>query len=248
MSADTGILVFNDETTHLPTDHRSGKPVHYGLLVFPGFQALDAYGPLDSFNMLSRNHDISLSIIAQTLDPVSTRAGPSVLKQLNIASSRFSESIVPTHTFSSPPEQLDVLIIPGGFGLRAPDPELDGAINYIRDVYPRLKYALTVCTGSVLLARTGILDGRKATTNKRSWGWAVPQGPKVDWVPVARWVVDGNIWTASGVAAGMDATLAFIEKLYGKETAEDIANTVEYERHEDPAWDPFAKVWKVPGA
>jgi transcriptional regulator GlxA family with amidase domain len=126
---------------------------------------------------------------------------------VNLASSAFAQSIVPTHTFASPPEQLDVLLVPGGFGTRK---ELREEIEYIKTTYPRLKYIVSVCTGSVLLARAGILDGKRATTNKRSWVWATSQGPNVNWVPVARWVTDGNIWTASGVSAGIDATAAFI--------------------------------------
>lgn len=56
----------------------------------------------------------------------------------------------------------------------------------------------------------------------------------------ARWVVDGNIWTTSGVSAGIDGVFAFIEEVYGKEAAENIQNTLEYDRHRDPSWDPWA--------
>ena len=71
------------------------------------------------------------------------------------------------------------------------------------------------------------------------------QGPKVEWVPKARWVVDGNIWTSSGITAGMDLIYAFVEHVYGGKVAEDIANASEYERHVDPNDDPFAGIWKA---
>lgn len=61
----------------------------------------------------------------------------------------------------------------------------------------------------------------------------------------ARWVVDGNVWTSSGVSAGIDATLAFIEEVYGGEEAASIADLMEYERHTDPSWDPFAEKFNV---
>jgi putative intracellular protease/amidase len=69
--------------------------------------------------------------------------------------------------------------------------ELEDAVDYIREVYPSLQYIVSVCTGSTLLARAGILDGKRATTNKKNWTWAVATGPKVKWVP-GRWVVDGG--------------------------------------------------------
>ncbi|KAE9405438.1 class I glutamine amidotransferase-like protein [Gymnopus androsaceus JB14] len=215
-------------------------PVNFGILVFPTFQALDAFGPLDILNMLARDFPMNLSIISRTLDPVSTKhRDPS----LNPLGSNFGESIVPTHDFSNAPP-LDVLIIPGGFGVRADD--LDPTIDFVRRTYPSLKFVLTVCTGSWIAARAGILDGRQATSNKRSWANTKVVGPDVKWVSHARWVMDGNIWTSSGVSAGMDATHAFVQEVYGREQAEKIAAELEYERHEDPSWDPFAEMYNLP--
>ena len=73
----------------------------------------------------------------------------------------------------------------------------------------------SVCTGAGLLARAGILDGRRATSNKRSLDWVISQGPKVEWVPQARWVEDGKFATSSGVSAGIDMALAIIASICG---------------------------------
>lgn len=99
-------------------------------------------------------------------------------------------------------------------------------------------------------------------------------GPRVNWIGRARWVVDDPehreggdgrggegrrgvvagtakhvpIWSSSGVAAGMDMTFAFVKHLYGSEIAGALANSLEYERHLDSSWDPFAECWGVPGA
>jgi transcriptional regulator GlxA family with amidase domain len=69
------------------------------------------------------------------------------------------------------------------------------------------------------------------------------QNGKVEWVPVARWVVDGNIWTSSGIAAGIDMIYAWIGEVWGEETASLLADSSEYSRNRDPGNDVFAKRW-----
>ena len=127
--------------------------MHIGYIVFPTFQALDVFGPLDPLNMLSMTVPLNLSIIGPSLSPVSTR--PTAMS----TPSNFNESIVPTHTFADPPANLDVLIVPGGLGTRAPIEQLQPAIDFIKTQYPSLKYLISVCTGATLLARAGVLDG-----------------------------------------------------------------------------------------
>ncbi|KAK2612054.1 hypothetical protein QQS21_001903 [Conoideocrella luteorostrata] len=214
--------------TTLQKDHH---PANYGVLLFPGFQALDAFGPLDALNFLSRRTRINCSVIAPTLDPVSTidPAAPQTIGQ----------HVVPTHSLSHLPEDLEVLLVPGGRGTRQIQPT-ECIVECLRQTYPRLRYLLTVCTGSSLAARAGILDGKKATSNALEFEWVMDCGKKVDWIPSARWVTDGNIWTSSGVSAGIDMMYAFIAKVYGPKVAEDIARQSEYVRNLDPTNDPFA--------
>lgn len=213
--------------------------MRYGVILFQAFETLDVFGPLDALQMLSRQFKMDLALIAATADPVTTKPrSPS----MNPKDSNFFQSIVPTHTFNDAPE-LDVLIIPGGRGTRAPD--LNRTIDYISATYPKLQYLITVCTGAGLAARAGVLDDKKATTNKSSWASTTALGPKVHWVSPARWTVDGNIWTSSGISAGIDVTLAFIQHIYGDDVATGLANSMEYEWHRDPQWDPFAKLFNV---
>ncbi|MCZ6545789.1 MAG: DJ-1/PfpI family protein, partial [Chloroflexi bacterium] len=98
----------------------------------------------------------------------------------------------------------------------------------------------TFCNGSHLLAVSGVLDGRTATTNKMLFSQIAADQPNVNWVAEARWVDDGDIVTGSGVSAGIDMALYVIARLFGDETAERLAQVTEYEWHRDPAWDPFA--------
>ena len=143
---------------------KPNHPTSYALILYPGFQALDVFGPLDALNILSSEiPNLSLSIIAPTLSPVSTKHpfGPN-------KDSNFGESVVPTHTFDNPPDNIEVLFIPGGYGTR--DEEIMGPmVECVKGLIPRVKYVLTVCTGSIVLARTGLLDGKRATTNKKSF-------------------------------------------------------------------------------
>jgi putative intracellular protease/amidase len=113
-----------------------------------------------------------------------------------------SPSILATHTFQNAPA-LDILLIPRGMGNRALEDKNDTSIeDFVASRYDELEFLLSVCTGSVSLAKAGVLEGRKATSNKFSWNWVVTHGKNVTWVPTARWVQDGKIWTSSGVSAG----------------------------------------------
>ncbi|KAF7373021.1 Class I glutamine amidotransferase-like protein [Mycena sanguinolenta] len=116
-------------------------------------------------------------------------------------------------------------------------------ITFIRNIFPSLKYLITVCTGAGLAARAGVLDGRNATTNKAEWAKTIALGPKTNWIPHARWVVDGNVWTTSGVSPGTDGVLAFIEEQYGADAATRVANTMEWVRITNSSGDPFAGLY-----
>ncbi|KAK7032423.1 hypothetical protein VNI00_013171 [Paramarasmius palmivorus] len=216
-------------------------PVDYGVLLFPAFQALDVFGPMDALNILSWNYSINLHLISDSLDPVTTKS-----EAMNVPNSNFSESVVPTHTFDNPPPKIDVLFVPGGVGTRAPAPALDRHIAFIKETYPSLQYLISVCTGSWLLAKAGVLDGKNATSNKRAWAGREGLGNGTQWIAHARWIVDGNIWTTSGVSAGMDGTLAWMAEVYGEDAALDVANGMEYERHTNGSWDPFADLYGLP--
>lgn len=234
----------------LTTPALADVPKNFGLIIFPGFQALDVFGPIDALNLLSSAGGIpmNLSILATTLDPVSTKTH---VPSFQI--SKFSESIVPTHTFDNPPSDLDVLIVPGGFGTSIPE-NMEPIITYIRKTYPSLKYILSICTGSGVLARAGVLDGKKATGNKSAWFEVTPFSKKTHWIKKARWVEDGNVWTAAGVSAGIDMTLAWMDTVYGVRDVEDmfslkgkkelfgeaVGRWMEYKRERDWRGDPFA--------
>jgi transcriptional regulator GlxA family with amidase domain len=215
-------------------------PKNIGYVLFPSFDALDVFGPLDALNLLSLRRQLNLSLIAETLEAVSTKPRAAAMNKFN---SNFGESVLPTHTFAGPPDDLDVLFVPGGLGTRAPD--LNTTIDFVRATYPSLKYLVSICTGAGIVARAGVLDGRRATTNKLSWNSTIVHGPKTYWVSHARWVVDGNVWSTSGVSAGIDGTLAWIEHVYGNDSANWLADGMEYQWHTDWRWDPFSDLYDL---
>ncbi|KAL1748049.1 class I glutamine amidotransferase-like protein [Schizophyllum fasciatum] len=234
LAALIGLASAQDNSTN------STLPVNFGMVLFPSFQALDVFGPLDALNLLSMSYPINLYLISSTtLDPVSTKPRSA---GMNTHNSNFSQAIVPTHTIADAPA-LDVLMVPGGLGTRAHD--LDPLIAYIAHAARDAEYVLTVCTGSWLAARAGVLDGRNATSNKRAWAGREGLGNGTNWIAHARWVEDGNVWTSSGISAGIDMTLAWMERVFGNETATDVANSMEYERHLDSTWDPYADLYDL---
>ena len=110
----------------------------------------------------------------------------------------------------------------------------------IKERYPKLQYLITVCTDAGVAARTGLLDGKRATTFKGVFGAMAAWWPEVKWVKSARWIVDGNIWTSSGVYSGTDPMFAFVKHVYREDVAREVSVWMEYERHEDGDVDPFA--------
>jgi len=117
-------------------------PTRFGYVLFPGFEVLDVFGPLEALNLLPLQYAINLTLIADTLSPVTNLGISPTSNPLN---STFHEFVLPTHTFETAPP-LDVLIVPGGVGTRAPVPLLNSTIDFVRDRYPSLQYLITVCT------------------------------------------------------------------------------------------------------
>jgi len=193
-----------------------------GVVLFHDFELLDVFGPLEMYGMVSESFDICM--VAERGCEVASYQGP--------------KSVV-EHEFSEV-RQYDILLVPGGMGTRK---EVGNQIllEWLRIQATGAECVTSVCTGSALLARAGVLDGVRATTNKMAFEWATSQGTNVKWEKQARWVEDGKFFTSSGVSAGMDMSLAVIGKLLGLEIAEQAALWAEYDWHRDADWDPFAK-------
>jgi transcriptional regulator GlxA family with amidase domain len=193
-----------------------------GAVLYPQFELLDLYGPLEMFGCLGEA--LRIVTVADQAGPVKSTPGPSTLAE---------------HSFASAPP-LDLILVPGGVGTF---PQLENAaiVDFLRERVPRAEVAMSVCTGAALFAKAGLLDGRRATTNKQFFTLTCASGPKTTWVREARWVEDGAIVTSSGVSAGTDMSLAVIARLWGERAAQQVAELTEYEWQRDAARDPFAR-------
>jgi len=194
------------------------------ILLFDKFETLDVFGPVE---ILGRLPEIfKLNFISAN--------GGLVESSQNVR--------VDTNLYTSENDIEKILLVPGGIGTREKIQD-NNFINLIKDISNQSKYIISICTGSALLAKTGILNKKRATTNKRAFNWVTEQGKDVLWVRESRWVKDDNIYTSSGVSAGIDMTLGFIEDLIGKEKALEISQSIEYFWNENSKYDPFSKIY-----
>ncbi|KNG50527.1 class I glutamine amidotransferase-like protein [Stemphylium lycopersici] len=234
------VCLFALQSTGVTAVSEDSIPRTYGIVLFRMFDMLDVYGPSEILQFIGKSYQTDIVYIADTLESVTTRPMMAAMNPLN---SSVYPSLTPTHTFETAPE-LDVLIIPGGPGWRNPT-NLNATMEYIRKTTPKVQQVLTICTGSALAARSGILDGKRATSNKSSWSSTVENNLNTTWVPHARWVEDYSgtppIWSSSGVTAGIDMMLHWVEETYTPENATNIARFIEHVRITDPSIDPFAR-------
>ena len=183
----------------------------FGILVFPNAEDLDVFGPWEFLGVWKKfaGGPEQCLIVAQTTAPVICAKGA---------------SINPNVSFEQCPA-LDFLLVPGGEGTRK---EIDNEIliGFISKQSKNCKAVLSVCTGSFLLHRAGLLSGKKTTTHWNSLDRLRALGDVT--VVEERFVKDGNIWSSAGVSAGMDMMLAFIADFAGEEAAGIVQFATEY--------------------
>ncbi|KAK9768609.1 hypothetical protein K7432_000596 [Basidiobolus ranarum] len=196
-----------------PLGHNNSTTI--GIVLYPGFEELDVFGPraILSFN--------KTYLITEKPGIVESRTGA----QLKV-----------DYHFQNHP-QFDVLMIPGGIvKQQLTNPVI---IQFIEEQAKKAQIVLTVCTGSALLAKTGLLDGLKATTNKMVWSSVTSRFPEVKWVRHARWAQDGKYISSSGVSAGTDMATYFVQKYLGEEILHIRLNFTEYIWNSDSNNDPY---------
>jgi transcriptional regulator GlxA family with amidase domain len=190
-----------------------------GILVYPEVEVLDFCGPFEVFSVTrldetKRREEPSpfdVFLVAESADPVRTTGGMRIL---------------PDRTFDNCPA-LDLLVVPGGWGARR---EIDNPrlIEWVKQQGTGAKLVTSVCTGSFLLGKAGLLTSRRATTHWMSLDRMRATFPDIVVEDRLHWVEDGNVLTSAGISAGIDLALKVVAKLHGEAIARVTATYMEY--------------------
>jgi transcriptional regulator GlxA family with amidase domain len=183
------------------------------IVLFDGVELLDFAGPGEVFAAAGDGFEVYT---------VAARAEP-VLSQGFVR-------VTPDHAFATAPRP-DVLVVPGGDTSALQNDE--AAVAWIAGAARDAEVVMSVCSGALVLARAGLLEGLRATTHHGVLPTLTRTAPRTTVVRDVRWVDNGKVVTAAGVSAGIDAALHVIEKLVGREAATGIARYMEYQWQQD---------------
>ncbi|MFS0826960.1 DJ-1/PfpI family protein [Pseudomonas phoenicis] len=200
-------------------------PLNIGIYVFDEVEVLDFAGPYEVFTTAARLHRRDGNTDAALFDVFT------VGRTLGSIRARAGLKVDPDHDLHTHPK-LDCLIVPGGVVTA----ELGKAdvIEWIDRHLLAGHLVASVCTGAFLLAKTGKLDGRQATTHWEDLDDLKEMFPAVEVSSAVRWVDLGNIVTSAGISAGIDMSLHVVERLHGRALAERTARQMDFDWTQDP--------------
>jgi transcriptional regulator GlxA family with amidase domain len=199
---------------------KNNLPLIVGILIFDQVEVLDVAGPFEVFSVTRLNEERRLKelspfrviLVSEKLDQV-----------LAIGGLRF----IPDVTFDNCPD-LDLLMVPGGWGTRK-EVKNDALLKWIAArAASKTKLIASVCTGSSLLGKAGLLDGREATTHWRAFDFLQEAAPKTKIRRDVLFTMVEPIFTSAGVSAGIDLALRIVSHFFGEEIAEATAQQMEY--------------------
>jgi transcriptional regulator GlxA family with amidase domain len=178
-----------------------------GVLIFPDFQLLDAAGPISAFEIAGRyaNSPAQIKLMAATPGMVRSSSGAEMLAR------KFGSA-----------SAITTLLIAGGEGVDAAARN-SCVLQFVRAVAKRGVRVASVCSGTIILAEAGLLDGRRATTHWQRTRQFLASYPNVKLEPDQIYVRDGNIWSSAGITAGIDLALALVAEDFGEEVAQKTA-------------------------
>jgi transcriptional regulator GlxA family with amidase domain len=186
-----------------------------GVALFDGAEELDWAGPWEVLAAWAQqwpDDGVRVFTLAREDRPVTCAKGLRV---------------IPDETWEAAP-QLDVLVYPGGRGTRR-ELQDEAVLDWIRGAAEGGTLVASVCTGSLVLAAAGLLDGKPATTHWQSLELLPTLGSEIEVRPDDRFVDNGNVITAAGVSAGIDMALHLVARLYSPERARDVRRYIQYD-------------------
>ncbi|MFN0120118.1 MAG: DJ-1/PfpI family protein [Blastocatellia bacterium] len=186
------------------------------ILIFDDVEVLDFCGPFEVFSVTGLRGGspapFDVYTVAETARPVLARNALSVNPKFTIAGC----------------PQPDILIVPGGFGTRR-EMHNQALTDWIRDIAAGCELIMSVCTGSLLLARAGLLDGLAATTHFGAMDLLRDTATQSTIHPEKRFTDNGRVLTSAGISAGIDLSFHIVARLLGHDTAVETARYMEYD-------------------
>jgi len=194
-------------------------PLIVGILIFDDVEILDVAGPFEVFAVTRLNEEQRL----QQSSPFKVYLISEINKQITAIGGL---RLTPDMTITECPE-LDLLIIPGGWGTRK-ESKNKILVNWIGNQFTNDRLIASVCTGSSLLGKAGLLDGRDATTHWRAFDFLQESAPKARILKNVRFTLIEPIFTSAGVSAGIDLALRIVSHFFGTEIGQTTARHMEY--------------------
>jgi transcriptional regulator GlxA family with amidase domain len=197
------------------------QKTNVGILIFNEVEVLDFCGPYEVFSVASLVTQNTLKLEEGALGVFTVAESSRIIK------ARGNLLVQPHFTIDDHPP-IDILVVPGGFGTRQ-EVNNPTIIKWISSVAKASQLTTSVCTGSFLLGKAGLLEGKKVTTHWASLERMAQDYPQVSVQQEVRWVDEGNIVTSAGVSAGIDMSLHVVGRLHGREVALQTARQMEYD-------------------
>lgn len=194
-------------------------PLIVGILIFDDVEILDVAGPFEVFAVTRLNDEQRL----QQSSPFKVYLISETNKQITAIGGL---RLTPDVTISECPE-LDLLIVPGGWGTRK-ESKNKILVKWIGNQFTNDRLIASVCTGSGLLGKAGLLDGRDATTHWRAFDFLQESAPKARILKNVRFTLTEPIFTSAGVSAGIDLALRIVSHVFGTEVGQATARQMEY--------------------
>ncbi len=194
--------------------------MNIGVLIFDDVEVLDFCGPFEVFSMAARLAQTAGKEPALTLFTLAERADGQPIRCIG-------GLLVQPHYHLDNHPPIDLLVVPGGWGTRreAENPRL---ITWIRAQAAQAQFITSVCTGTFLLGKAGLLEGLRVTTHWGSLERLRDSLPGATVLENTRYIDEGAIVTSAGVSAGIDMALHLVARLYGDELAQQTARQMEY--------------------
>jgi len=194
------------------------RPLRVSILLFPDVEVLDFAGPFEVFSVAARIDRAAHGHAPFEVATVASARGP--------LRARHGLMVIPSHDFDDAP-QADILIVPGGV-MTAPL-KCGETLAWVKQEAAQAPLTASVCTGAFVLARLGLLDGRRATTHWEDIAELRETYPHLDILENTPFVDTGGIVTSAGISAGIAMSLHLVGRVLGRDAAQATARQMEYE-------------------